>query len=205
MQVINIASQLLTDPSGLALNRDCHVRGLRNSSLTFELKDGIISLLGEGNPVPWRPLFATPRAYAVRTGNCNSDCLHDLPENITTVLVDRYADLDVIAGWLHNPYSLEKGLTLEYDGRYEGRLLPLPFEKITREVSHLLLPFCGGVEEMSRVNPHLVSFGFDFDHSVETSLLEQEELRFVVWSLHPHHHYIARKTHTKHTHRLFRS
>lgn len=202
MQEINVSSQLVSDPSGLILNGNCRVHGLRNSSLTFRLEDGVISLEGEGNPLPWRALFATPRAHSLRTSNCNSDCLYFLPENIKTILVDRYADLHAISGWLHDPHPREKGLTIEYDGAWEGRLAPLVHTKITSEVEHLLLPFCGGIEEMASVNPHLRSFGFDFDHSVRDEVLEREDLHFHIWSLHPHHHYIARRKHPRHTHRL---
>lgn len=203
MQEINLSSQLVSDPSGLALPSNCRVRGLRNSSLSFVLENGTITLEGEGNPLPWRGLFATSHAHTLRTTNCNSDCLYFLPENIRTILVGRHSDLHAIASWLHDPHPYEKGLTLEYDGKYEGRLPPLVSSTITREIEHLLLPFCGGVEELATLNPHLRTIGYDFDHTVRHEILEREDLHFHLWSLHPHHHYIATKKHPRHTHRLF--
>lgn len=198
-----LCNQLVSDPSGITLSKNCRVRGIRGSSLVFELEGGIITLKGRGNPNAWTKLFSTPHAKAIRTQNLNSDCLYFLPDNIDTIIVDSYQDLNSISEWLHNAYSPKRELTVEYDGTYEGLLPPLILPEITKEVSHLFLPFSSGIEDIMKLNTHIRGYGFDFDHNVDQSILETKDTEFLIWSLHPHNHYLSTRLHPKHQHRLF--
>lgn len=198
-----VCNQLISDPGGISLKKNCRVRGIRGSSLVFELEDGIITLKGNGNPKPWKSLFSTPYANAIRTQNIDSDCLYFLPENINTIIVDNYQDLNSISEWLHNQYAPSRSLCVEYDGVYEGIMQPLLLPKITTEVAHLLLPFASGIEDMVKANPHIKSYGFDFDHNPDHFILERKDLQFSIWSLHSHNHYLSTRIHPEREHRLF--
>ena len=197
---------LVYDPSPLKkyLRNGTQIKNLASSSLRFHFQDGTILLPGPkgSNPLPWLPLFDHQEAHTLALENCNSECLFQLPNNIQTLTLCNYEDLGRVGSWLHAQNLPPQNRTLFYEGGYKD-LVPTFQGKITEDLSHFLLPLNQDISILSAQNPHLRSFGFDFDHQQERDVLKREDLHFMLWTSSNHNHYLARTQHPRHEHRLY--
>jgi hypothetical protein len=203
-EVINCLG-LVSDASVLKpyLKNGLAIANLANSSQTFYLSDGRVSLQGNNhsNSLPWLGLLDHDVVKTIDLKGFNYECLSRLPKNINAVHFYDYADLKRVDEWLHDESLPSSDLVLDYKGGY-SEYIPVFDKKVTRAVRHFVVPLNQDIEQFCVLNPHIKTIGFDFDHQRDRKVLESQPVNFVVWSSHPHNHKMGKTQYPHHNHRL---
>lgn len=197
MSVIQLHENL-SNPLPLVahLEGSIDITGLKETSLVFQYRDGVVRLYNETrdegvNCMPWLPIIRTDKIHSIFLDNLTEDFLHFLPQNITTFYYSSHKHLMPLTNWIQEGRveNLDTEVRLKYLGPWE-KYSPV-FSVVNRHIRHLEVPLSQDINSLLSNNPHLKTVGYDFDHQQDHSVLKRNDIRFVIWSAHPHNMHIS--------------